>query len=235
MKIFLRIMILIHVLMPVISRAQEDSSKMLTLSDVVISENRIRSIPFAKVSQNISVINKNDIQKMPARSLQEVLSFTAGVDVRQRGPVGVQADIGIRGGSYEQTLMLVNGIKMSDPQTGHHMVNIPLPLISMERIDVLRGPGARIYGQNAFSGAINIQTIVPDSFLMNLQAYGGDFTTFGGGICASLPLGNYRQTISVGHDRSAGYWYNSDFRVSQVFYENAFRLNSKNELRGMFG
>ena len=70
------------------------------------------------------MVDKQAIETTPARSLQEILSFVPGVDVRQRGVTGVQADIGIRGGSFAQTLMLLNGIKLSDPQTGHHMMNI---------------------------------------------------------------------------------------------------------------
>ena len=140
--------------------AQVDSSKFV-LKEVVVKENRMQ-IPFLKVSQNITLITKANIQATPARSVQEVLAFTPGIDVRQRGISGVQADIGIRGGSFEQTLILVNGIKLSDPQTGHHMMNIPVPLQAIERIDVLKGQGSRIFGQNAYAGAINIITALPE-------------------------------------------------------------------------
>ena len=140
--------------------AQVDSSK-FDLKEVEVKENRMQ-IPFLKVSQNITLITRANIQATPARSLQELLAFTPGIDVRQRGISGVQADIGIRGGSFEQTLLLVNGIKLSDPQTGHHMMNIPVPLQAIERIDVLKGQGSRIFGQNAYAGAINIITALPE-------------------------------------------------------------------------
>ena len=99
------------------ANAQTDSTTQ-NLNEVIIQENRIQ-IPFSKQSRNISVITKPQIETTPARSLQEVLAFVPGVDVRQRGVTGVQADIGIRGGSFNQTLMLLNGIKLTDPQTGH--------------------------------------------------------------------------------------------------------------------
>ncbi len=139
------------------------------LDEVIIQENRIQ-IPFSKQSRNISLVDRNQIETSPARSLPEVLSFVPGVDIRQRGVSGVQADIGIRGGSFEQTLMLLNGIKLSDPQTGHHMMNIPVPLVNIDRVEVLKGPASRIFGQNAFTGAVNVITVLGDTRSLRMQA-----------------------------------------------------------------
>ena len=66
------------------------------------------------------MISDVEIKNLSAQSIPEILTYVPGVDIRQRGPVGVQADIGIRGGTFEQTLVLINGIKLTDPQTGHH-------------------------------------------------------------------------------------------------------------------
>jgi vitamin B12 transporter len=213
--------------------AQVDSSK-FDLKEVEVKENRMQ-IPFLKVSQNITLITKANIQATPARSVQELLAFTPGIDVRQRGISGVQADIGIRGGSFEQTLLLVNGIKLSDPQTGHHMMNIPLPLQAIERIDVLKGPGSRIFGQNAYAGAINIITALPEKKSIVVQGFGGDFGMLGGNVYAALPIGKYKQVVSASHDASKGYWHNSDFKVSNMYYESGFNLNKKNQIRSMVG
>lgn len=213
------------------SFAQNDSTTH-TLDEVIIKENRMK-IPFSKSSRNISIIHRKEIETTPARSLQEILSFTPGLDVRQRGVSGVQADIGIRGGSFEQTLMLVNGIKLSDPQTGHHMVNIPVPLSSVQRIDVLKGPASRIYGQNAYAGAINIITELPDSFNLQAGLYGGDFGMRGGSFQASLPIGKYKQNIAVSHDASDGHWYNSDYSINTLFYEAGIALTNTQEIKTM--
>src|SRR5690606_22970942 len=120
------------------------------LEEITIKENRME-IPFNRVSRNIHIIHRTELETTPARSIQEVLSFVPGVDVRQRGVSGTQANIGIRGGSFDQTLMLVNGIKLTDPQTGHHMMNIPIPLQGIQSIEVIKGPASRIYGQNAYA------------------------------------------------------------------------------------
>src|SRR5690554_7430198 len=114
------------------------------LDEIIIEENRLQ-IPFHKSTRNVQVLTKEDIQKLPVSSLNEVLSYVGGVDIRQRGPFGSQADISIDGGSFEQTMILWNGVKMGDAQTAHHSMNLPIPLEAIERIEVLKGPAARIY------------------------------------------------------------------------------------------
>lgn len=211
--------------------AQTDSSA-VEMTEIIIKENRLQ-IPFNKTSRNISIIGRKEIETTPARSLQEILSFTPGIDVRQRGVSGVQANIGIRGGNFEQTLMLINGIKLTDPQTGHHMMNIPVPLQAIQRIEVLKGPASRIYGQNAYAGAINVVTTLPQTKSLQFQGYGGEFGMRGASLVTSLPVGKYRQTISMSHDASDGHWYNSDFKVSNLFYEGGFNLNEVNQIKVM--
>ncbi|MFC5193152.1 TonB-dependent receptor [Algoriphagus aquatilis] len=211
--------------------AQTDTTSQ-KLDEVLIQENRIQ-IPFSKQSRNISVVDRKQIEVTPARSLQEVLSFVPGVDVRQRGVTGVQADIGIRGGSFEQTLMLLNGIKLTDPQTGHHMMNIPVPLVNIDRVEVLKGPASRIFGQNAYTGAVNVITRLSDQRSLRVQGYAGDFGMKGVNFAGSLPAGKYRQNVAVSYDDSNGHWYNSDYKVSNIFYEGGVQLNQAHELRGM--
>jgi iron complex outermembrane receptor protein len=211
--------------------AQNDTTS-TKLDEIIIQENRIQ-IPFSKQSRNITVVDKFQLETTPARSLQEVLVFVPGVDVRQRGVTGVQADIGIRGGSFEQTLMLLNGIKLSDPQTGHHMMNIPVPMVNIDRVEVLKGPASRIFGQNAYAGAINVITQLSDERFARIQGYSGDFGMKGINFAGSLPTGNYKQNLALSYDDSNGHQYNSDYKVSNYFYEGGIDLNEKNSLRGM--
>ncbi|MFC3881956.1 TonB-dependent receptor plug domain-containing protein [Algoriphagus namhaensis] len=202
------------------------------LNEVIIQENRIQ-LPFSKQSRNITIVDRLDLETTPARSLQEVLAFVPGVDVRQRGVSGVQADVGIRGGSFEQTLMLLNGIKLSDPQTGHHMMNIPVPLLEIERVEVLKGPASRIFGQNAYAGAVNVITALSSERSLRLQGYAGDFGMKGISFAGSLPAGKYKQNMAISYDDSNGHQYNSDYQISNLFYEGGLDLNDKNSLRGM--
>ena len=110
------------------------------------------------LSRVVTVIDQQEIQKMPVKSIDELLDNVAGIDVRQRGVNGVQADISIRGGSFDQILILLNGINITDSQTGHYNLDIPLELSDVSRIEILQGSAARVLGPNAFSGVINIVT-----------------------------------------------------------------------------
>jgi len=212
------------------SFSQEDSTKTIELENVVIQGNRIQ-IPFKETSRNISIITAHDIANVPVQSIPELLTYVPGVDIRQRGPIGVQSDISIRGGTFEQTLVLLNGIKLSDPQTGHHMMNIPLSFSNLTRVEVLKGPGARIYGQNAFSGAVNFITTVPDERFAKVRLYGGSPKLFGGSVGISLPTKKYNQYISYSRDVSDGYnhdgefRYNTDFKINNFFYQSELDLS----------
>ena len=127
--------------------------------------------------QSVDVITRVEIEAAPAASLAELLDTVAGVDVRRRGAAGVQADIGIRGTAYEQTLVLINGVPLKDPQTGHHDLNVPVPLEQVERIEIVRGPGGLAYGGNATGGLVNIITREPTHSELGISARIGSFST----------------------------------------------------------
>ena len=125
--------------------SQSGDTTTIQLDEIIIAENRIQ-LPYAEQSRSISLVDRKTIQQTPVISVADMLHYVGGVDVRTRGANGVQADIGIRGGTFDQTLILVNGIKISDQQTGHHSLNLPVDLGNIERIEVLKGPGARTFG-----------------------------------------------------------------------------------------
>jgi vitamin B12 transporter len=210
------------------TQGQNDSIVML--GEVVISGTNKEAL-FRRFAGHIRIVQKEEIQSIPAVSIQEVLSYVPGVDVRQRGVAGVQADVGIRGGSSEQTLVMVNGIKLTDPQTAHHVMNIALPLSSVERIEVMKGSVTGLIGHNAFAGAVNIITRLPESFSVKMHGFAGDFGLLGGSIVADVPLKKLKQSVSASFNTSDGYMHNTDFRIADVFYDGGMRLGSKSELR----
>ena len=131
--------------------AQTDSLELKTnkLDEVILNSTRI-DLPLSQHSRTIQVLDASDIQKSGAPNVVVLLQQISGIDIRQRGVEGMQADLYIRGGSFDQTLLLIDGIKLEDAQTGHHTLNLLPPIDLIERIEVLKGPAARIYGQNAF-------------------------------------------------------------------------------------
>ncbi len=198
--------------------AQTDTLPVL-LSEVVISEGRLET-PVSEQTRSLIVIGKAEIAATPGQSVASVLQYHAGIDIRQRGPNGVQADAGIRGGTFDQVLILVNGIKISDLQTGHHSLNLPVDIENIERIEVLKGPGARVFGQNAFTGAINIITKSPDQPFFKVQLTGGQHGLWGGKISTAYQSGQVNHYLSVTRDISEGYRYNTDYDIANYFYQS---------------
>ncbi len=168
--------------------------------------------------QSIDKLTAVQLTALPVRSLPEALSYVGGVDVRQRGLCGTQADIGIRGGNFEQSLIVVNGFKMSDPQTGHHAANLPIPLIAVSEIQVFKSPTVLQFGQSALTGAVHIGAYASDAFQVKTTAYGGSFNSFGAQAMVRMKIKKCQQLLAVARDQSAGHWYNSDFKNHQLFY-----------------
>ncbi len=203
--------------------AQQDSSRLL--QDVVIHSNRIQT-GFDQTAASLIVISAADIKQAPALSVPDLLHYYAGVDIRQRGANGVQADASIRGSTFDQVLILINGIKISDPQTGHHSLNLPVDIENIERIEILKGPSARIYGQNAFAGAINIITKTPDDSYIKVQAHAGAYGLGGIRLAASMAKEKVKQYISASRDFSDGYQYNTDYVISNLFYQSEVQTSA---------
>ncbi|MFC2097629.1 TonB-dependent receptor plug domain-containing protein [Bacteroidota bacterium] len=180
---------------------------------------------YSKVSRAINVITKEEIKSAPAQSVQELLDYIVGVDIRQRGNFGTQADLSIRGGSFDQVLVLLNGVSISDPQTGHFNLDVPVDIESIERIEILRGPGSRVFGTNAFSGAINIITTNGEQNKLSSSVMFGQHGLYKANISTSRKFGNYNNQFSISRGGSDGYIDNTDFKNLNLFYQG--KLNVK--------
>ena len=106
----------------------------------------------------VTVLSKDDIATMPVQSVNDLLDYLPGVDVRTRGANGVLADLSMRGGTFDQVIVLLNGVNVTDPQTGHQNLDIPIDISVVDRIEILQGTSMNVFGLSAFSGAINIIT-----------------------------------------------------------------------------
>jgi iron complex outermembrane receptor protein len=215
--IFILTLILLFVETQTVSAQNTDSAALLP--NLVIRDNRLQ-IRFSETSRSIDIISRRQIEAAPVQNIAELLNYVAGVDVRQRGVMGIQPDVTIRGGTFDQVLVLINGTKLTDPQTGHHSLNLPLDLENIERIEILKGAAARIYGQNAFTGAINIVTRKNTEGVILATAQAGDWNLIGGKLGLSAVGKRFSQNLSFAHNQSDGYRPNSDFKLSNVFYQN---------------
>lgn len=198
-----------------------------SLEEVIINSTQRIDLPFKKNSRTINIITKEDIKNSAAVNIADVLQQVAGVDIRRRGTGGSQADLYIRGGGFDQTLLLIDGIKMDDAQTGHHTMNAALPIEVIERIEIVKGPASRVFGQNAFTGAINIVTKknLDNSAFVNVET--GSFGQLNGNITAGVSLDNSSHIIHAGRVTSAGYRNNSDYDNSNYFIKSTFNENKQ--------
>lgn len=207
---------------------------------VVIRDNRLQ-MPLIMQNRNITVIDRAQIESLPVKSVNELLANISGVDLRQRGPWGGQADVSIDGSTFDQVLVLINGIKLSDSQTGHNMLNLSLPLSAIDHIEILRGPAARVYGVNTLAGAINIVTRIPQHNEVFVQLTGGSsfekdssdgkiFYSTGVQPTVMLRTGKTAQTLSAEYYNGNGYRYNTSFNSNKLFYQNQIALGKDGKL-----
>ena len=204
-----------------------------------------------QATRMVTVLSREDIQAAPVQSINDLLKMAVGVDVRQRGPIGAQTDVSIRGGTHEQIAILLNGINICDPQTGHNTLDLPVDLSEIERIEVLEGPAGRVYGTSSLVGAINIVTKGRNGVLdvtndalgkkngtaIDLHAEGGSYgyLSAGGRYEFNAPtLSPKTQSKAFFHSLSAGYTrsdghvrskaghLNSDYKGVKLFGQGGY-------------
>ena len=146
-------------------------------------------------------------------SLIDVLRLDPAVDLQERGPNGVQSDISIRGASFEQSLVLVDGLRMNDAQTGHHDLDLPMPFQSIDRIEILHGSGSTMYGSDALGGVVNFITAPPVATEVRAGSAFGNFGTNQQFGSASLVTRRWTEQASFGRDFSTGFTTDRDYRL----------------------
>ena len=215
-------------------RASDDSTKTaareVMLDDVSITGSRA-PLTVSQAARMVTVLSREDIAQAPVQSINDLLKMAVGIDVRQRGPLGSQTDISIRGGTQEQIIILLNGINISDPQTAHNTMDLPCDVADIVRIEVLEGPAGRTYGTSSLVGAINIVTSPRHGDgLGEVRLEGGSYG-YAKASARVRPIqsarpwqaavsGSYAR--SDGYTRSKGGSLNTDFSGSKAFYQGAY-------------
>ncbi|MBO7574232.1 MAG: TonB-dependent receptor [Bacteroidales bacterium] len=206
------------------ARAQEHPDSALEqLEGVVVTASRLPAFLGESV-RIVTVLDSLAISTIPASNINDLLKFAVGVDVRQRGPEGVQTDISLRGGTGEQLAVLLDGICISDPQTGHNSADFPVPVSEIERIEILAGPAARTYGTSSLLGAINIVTRKAARSGVDVRLEGGSYGLVSGSVGVQAAGRKVRNALSANYTRSDGYTrnreggLNMDFRSFKAFY-----------------
>lgn len=209
-----------------------DSDTMTTAREMMLEEVSVTGsrAPLTKsqAARMVTVLERQDIAQAPVQSINDLLKYAVGVDVRQRGPIGAQTDISIRGGTSDQIILLLNGINICDPQTGHNAMDLPIDLSEIVRIEVVEGPAGRIYGTSSLVGAINIVTKPALQTSSDLTLEGGSYGYAKASGRTNLKLGLWNNQVSASYSRSDGYsrskagTLNTDFSGSKAFYQGQY-------------
>lgn len=173
------------------------------------------------VTRTMTVITREQIEALPLPSIADVLRLASSIDVRARGERGVQTDFSVRGAGFGQMLVLVDGVRMNDAQSGHHNGDIPVPLDSIDRVEVMYGPGSSLFGADAFGGTINVITrhgAAPPT----VTVAGGSFESAQLRGQVSAARGAVDEAIGGSFDRSGGFIEGRDFKAGMVRSRTAF-------------
>ena len=214
------------------------SRKEMKLDEVVVTGSRapLTALQSAKI---VKVITADDIHRAAVETVNDVLKLATGVDVRQRGGFGVQTDISINGGTFDQITILLNGVNISNPQTGHNASDFPVALADIDHIEVLEGAASRVFGTSAFNGAINIVTKKAKNDGVSASVEGGSFGSFGaqGRVQTAFETGKWTQAYSVsgGYKRSDGGTENSDFEKGQGYGNLSFSYDQRFDIIAQLG
>ncbi|MEE4196055.1 MAG: TonB-dependent receptor [Bacteroidales bacterium] len=211
---------------PVLGQTDTTSIRNHSLKEIVVKAEKSPAV-YSQRSRVVTVVDRAALVQMPGSTINDLLENFSGMDIRQRGVDGVQADISFRGGSFDKNLILLNGVNISDPQTGHHSLNLPIDIEAVERIEILEGSGANIFGPNAFSGAINFITTGSQQNTTRAHLTLGDFGLFKGSLTSTYRIKNTSQFISASGSRSNGYTTNTDHEKYNFFYQ----LNHQGDYR----
>ncbi len=191
--------------------------KTVDMEEITITADRTPA-DLSRTAKIISVIHGDELKRQANVSSEQALRSVASIDVRQRGGMGIQSDISIRGGNYEQSLIMLNGIYFNDPQTGHFNLNLPIDFESIQRIEVLQGSATRVYGANALSGVVNFITQADTTNFVKLSAMGGEHGLYKTTAITNLNFKNSSHYLSFSRFASDGYIKNTDFFQNNVFY-----------------
>lgn len=201
---------------------QADTS--VFIEDVFIVVPRLSAVHYG--TENI--VSSKQIETYPVQSVNDILKYSAGVDVRQRGPIGAQTDIGVRGSNFEQVGVLLDGINISDAQTGHNSFDLPFDKSDIDHISVI----GNAFSMSSMMSAVNVVTRNDDMDRVTAHLDGGSYGYASAGARVNMAGSrrdmNWNNMLSVNYGRSDGYsrnkagGLNSDMEYKKAFYKGNF-------------
>lgn len=173
-------------------------------------------VPETEIDRSVNVIEVPN-QGLLFKSWTDDLQFVPSIDLQQRAPNDIQGDLTIRGSTFGETLVLLNGMRMDDVQSEHHDMDLPLPTDSVQRIEVLRGAGSTLYGSDAMAGSVNVITAAPERSDFRVGAGVGNFGVNQQSGSASFVWKKFDEQLDAERDFSSGFRPDRDYRSFTAF------------------
>ncbi|HWG18565.1 MAG TPA: TonB-dependent receptor [Acidobacteriaceae bacterium] len=216
---------------PLISQqtpASSPASPALTVgTDSITVTTTVEPLPFAESDRSVLTISP---AAQPAGSFDtavDLLRTDPSVNIQARAAEGVQADLAIRGTTFEQSLVLVNGLRVNDPETGHLNLDIPVPLDAITSIDILHGSGSTLYGSDAIGGAVNLVTSEPahgtnsaPAFALTARTGGGSYGSLENHLRASVATKFFSEQLTASRDTSDGFAFDRNYSSNAASSES---------------
>ena len=195
--------------------AQQSSQTVAPVSTTVTVLGSSAPISLGESARTAIVL---DAQQHPLgfESIEDYLRTDASVDIQQRAPAGVLSDISVRGASFEQTLVLVNGLRMDSAETSHFNLDLPVPLGALGSIDVLHGAGSTLYGSDAIGGVVDFTTWKPDADTVRLRTGAGSFGENEQAVLGALVAKRWSEVMAGDRDFSTGFIADRDYRTEDA-------------------
>ncbi|MDR0927085.1 MAG: TonB-dependent receptor plug domain-containing protein [Ignavibacteria bacterium] len=203
------------------SQNTPDNIRKYNMDEVLIESNKTMNVGNF---EPIATFEQKDIYLAPVNNLQDLLKYLQGMDIRVRGSEGVQADLTLRGGTFDQSIIMLNGVNFTDPQTGHHSLNIPIDISVIERIEILQGIDSWSAGTQAFCGVINIITKNGDAGnAISANATYGAHNYTSGAVVGEMNAKNFTMMLSANGTKTDGFATNTDFDIYNFYLNSSYR------------
>ena len=187
------------------------------LPPIIITSSRT---PEESPLRSMSYIGREDFDGITGTSINDVVKDLHAADLRQRGFNGVQADLNVRGATFEQSAVLVNGVRVNDPQTGHHNMDIPFTSMDLEDVELMRGGGSALYGPDAFGGVLNIITRRPDNREVRAAVSTGQHHFIDEAVSMTEPTKYLKNRLSFEQKDSTGFMKATSFHTTTFSFDS---------------
>jgi len=201
---------------PNAASANCENKKIPVREETVVVTGTFAPVPVQDIDRSISVIEAREYPLLYTYGV-DYLQRDPSIDLQERAPGGVQADLTIRGSTFEQTLVLLNGLRMNDVQASHHNLDLPLPASALERIEVLPGAGSIFYGSDAVGGTVNFITGAPQYTEAQVGAAIGNFGSNQETLSTGFVASRMDEQLNVARDFSTGFMPDRDYRSLTIF------------------